>query len=144
MYLSTHAVMCRGFAPNSLYHAALHKYQEACLGAVQSALMLASGFLLANARDVTICGCAQAGSHHLPDVAEKLAIVLLQDTARSFAGTHDGKKKFELYMEATHFDETVANLNAAEHHVFGMRDILLRQSEHVKVIHASCWVWRDA
>lgn len=48
-------------------------------------------------------------------------------------------------MEATHFDETVANLNAAEHHVFGMRDILLRQSEHVKVIHMFLfWVWGDA
>ena len=38
-------------------------------------------------------------------------------------------------MEATHFDETTANLNAAESHVGGMRDILLKQSEHVKVRH---------
>lgn len=60
----------------------------------------------------------------------------LQDTARSFAGTHDDKQKFKLYMEATHFDETTANLNAAESHVGGMRDILLKQSEHVKVIHS--------
>lgn len=60
--------------------------------------------------------------------------VNVQDTARSFAGTHDDKQKFKLYMEATHFDETTANLNAAESHVGAMRDILLRQSKHVEVI----------
>ena len=58
----------------------------------------------------------------------------MQDTARSFAGTHDDKQKFKLYMEATHFDETTANLNAAESYVGAMRDILLRQSKHVQVI----------
>lgn len=70
-----------------------------------------------------------------------MAIAFVQDTARSFAGTHDDKKKFDLYMEATHFDETVANLKAAEHHVFRMRDILLKQSEHVEVIFTSDWVY---
>ena len=39
-------------------------------------------------------------------------------------------------MEATHFDETSANLNAAESHVGGMRDILHKQNKHVKVIHS--------
>lgn len=58
----------------------------------------------------------------------------VQDTARSFAGTHDDKQKFKLYMEATHFDETTANLNAAESYVGAMRDILLRQSKHVEVM----------
>ena len=66
----------------------------------------------------------------------RICCAVVQDTARSFAGTHDGKQKFKLYMEATHFDETTANLNAAESHVGGMRDILHKQDKHVKVIHS--------
>ena len=57
----------------------------------------------------------------------------MQDTARSFAGTHNDKAKFELYMEATHFRETIENLKRAGEHVSVMLEILHRQGKHVKV-----------
>lgn len=57
----------------------------------------------------------------------------LQDTARSFAGENDDKSKFALYMTATHFAETVQNLNDAKELVTQMLDILRHQGRHCKV-----------
>ena len=70
----------------------------------------------------------------LASCRQEICYAIAQDTARSFAATYDEKEKFQLYMQATHFDEAAAHLTLAENHVGAMRDILLRQSEHVKVI----------
>ena len=69
----------------------------------------------------------------LPPEPELELVSTVQDTARSFAGTHNDKAKFEVYMEATHFRETIENLKRAADHVGGMLDILHRQGTHVRV-----------
>lgn len=57
----------------------------------------------------------------------------MQDTARSFGGKQSDEAKFELYMEATHFAETMENLNAADFQVGQMMDILHNQGRQFRV-----------
>ncbi len=57
----------------------------------------------------------------------------MQDTARSFAGKQSDEAKFQLYMEATHFAETIENLNDAEYRITQMLDILHNQGRQFRV-----------
>ena len=59
--------------------------------------------------------------------------MLMQDTARSFAGKQSDQAKFQLYMEATHFAETIENLNDAEYRITQMLDILHNQGRQFRV-----------
>lgn len=59
--------------------------------------------------------------------------MLMQDTARSFAGKQSDQAKFQLYMEATHFAETIENLNDAEYRITQMLDILHNQGCQFRV-----------
>lgn len=69
-------------------------------------------------------GHARATRHkHMP----------MQDTARSFAGKQSDEAKFQLYMEATHFAETIENLNDAEYRITQMLDILHNQGRQFRV-----------
>ncbi|KAL0037264.1 hypothetical protein WJX79_009148 [Trebouxia sp. C0005] len=60
------------------------------------------------------------------------AICMTQDTARSFAGKQSDEAKFQLYMEATHFAETIENLNDAEYRITQMLDILHNQGRQFR------------
>ena len=63
----------------------------------------------------------------------------MQDTARSFAGKQSDQAKFQLYMEATHFAETIENLNDAEYRITQMLDILHNQGRQFRVSQHATW-----
>lgn len=52
----------------------------------------------------------------------------MQDLTRSFAGESKDTEKFDLYMAATHFAETIENLVTAQELVDEMEGILHKQS----------------
>ncbi len=74
----------------------------------------------------------QSGVFEMPETSCHKHM-LMQDTARSFAGKQSDEAKFQLYMEATHFAETIENLNDAEYRITQMLDILHNQGRQFRV-----------
>ena len=59
----------------------------------------------------------------------------MQDLTRSFAGESKDTEKFDLYMAATHFAETIENLVTAQELVDEMEGILHKQLSVFEVHH---------
>ena len=76
----------------------------------------------------------------LIDLGRKVnsSLPCMQDTARSFAGEHNDKAKYELYMEATHFAETIENLYNADYQVGQMKSMFDAQTQIMMVGSSAC------
>lgn len=63
--------------------------------------------------------------------ASNPAVVLTQDQARCFAGDRGDNEKYDIFVQATHFDITIQNLTKSNHHIAEHEAVLEEHEKHV-------------